>query len=133
MASTNFQLEYEDILRLQEAIMNYGDGAEEVINDYLTQQANKMFTDSITNLIPVSDRNKPHAKDNKPLKGQLIDNLTLKIGTISKYHYLYFPQTATGSHFEGKAPNDFMEKGLNSEYDNVVNGMLEALQNHLKL
>ena len=133
MAGARFEIEAEDIQRLQEAIMNYGDGAERIINDYLTQQANEMFRKSIDNLIPVSDRDKQHAKGSDPLKGELVSNLELYIHTKPKFHYLYFPQTATGVHFQGKAPNDFMEEGLLAEYDNVINGMLDALQNNLDL
>ena len=47
-------------------------------------------------------------------------------------NYLYFPQEAEGVHFQGKVPNDFMQHGVDAQYDNVVNNLLEKLQNNFK-
>ena len=133
MARANFELSAEDVKRIQEAIMNFGDGAERIINDYLEVQANEIFKQSIINLIPVSDRDKKHAKDSSPLTGELSGNLELYIHTKTQYNYLYFPQTASGVHFEGKAPNDFMQDGVDNKINEVVDGMIEALMNNMNL
>ena len=89
-------------------------------------QAKEKFIQSITNLIPVSRVNKRrHAKNSNPLDGKIRNNLTLWIHTKPKFNYLYFPQNAEGTS-KGKIPNDFMERGIDAEYDNVVNGILET-------
>ena len=123
MARAVFGLSAEDVERLQQAIMSYGDGAEKVINNYLK---------AIINYIPVSNRNKQHAKDSSPLKAEQKENLSLYIHTKTQYNYLYFPQEAEGVHFQGKVPNDFMQHGVDAQYDNVVNNLLEKLQNNFK-
>ena len=63
----NFEISSEDIDRLQQAIMNYGNEAEQTINETLNNEAKQAFTNSITNLIPVSNRNKQHARNANPV------------------------------------------------------------------
>lgn len=128
MARANFGMSDEDVKRLQRAIINYGEGAEQVINDYLKTNASDIFIKSIVNLIPVSNVNKTHAKNSNPLKAEQIDNLSLYIHTKNKFNYLYFPQEGEGTS-SGKAQNDFMQYGVDAKYDYIVNEMLDKLQN----
>ena len=130
MAGVDFSLKEEDLGRIQEAIMDFGDDAERVINDYLRNEANAKFIKSITNLIPVSKINKRHAKTSNPLDTKFY-NLALYIHTKSKFNYLYFPQNAEGQS-RNNSPNDFMEKGIDAEYNNVVNEMIEKLQRRME-
>lgn len=133
MSSVKFSIKYEDIERINKAVQECEGNVEDVINEYLKNKAKKKFIDSITNLIPVSKGKYPsqigkiHAKNSKPLTGKLIGNLTLKISTKTEFNYLYFPQMAEGTS-EGKQPNDFMEKGIDEVYDNVVNEMLNKIK-----
>lgn len=122
-----FSMDASDIEKIQQKIIDFGEGAEEVLNNYLMNEANAMFNSAIVNLIPVSDRNKKHAKYSDPIKGEQDRTLELYMHSKKAYNYLYFPQTATGVRFLGKAPNDFMGKGVEAEMDNVVNGMLDVL------
>lgn len=46
MARAVFGLSAEDVERLQQAIMSYGDGAEKVINNYLKNEASNIFNSS---------------------------------------------------------------------------------------
>lgn len=132
MASTRFELKQEDILKLQLAMKEFDGDVEQVINDYLEHEANEIFKESIINLIPVSKVDKKnHAKTSNPLIGEMSANLTLYIHTKTKFNYLYFPQNAEGTS-KGKVPNDFMEKGIDVKYENVVNEMLEKLQRRME-
>ena len=131
MAGVDFSLKEEDLGRIQEAIMDFGDDAERVVNDCLANDVKDKFITSITNLMPVSNKNKRHAKSSNPLDGKVRNNLTLWIHTKTKYNYLYFPQNAEGTS-KRNSPNDFMEKGIEVEYDNVVNEMLEKLQRRME-
>jgi hypothetical protein len=131
MAGVDFTLKEEDLTRIQEAIMDFGDDAERVVNDCLANEVKDKLITSITNLIPVSDKNKKHAKSSNPLDGKIRNNLTLWIHTKSKFNYLYFPQNAEGTS-KGKSPNDFMDKGIDAEYDNAVNIILEKLQRRME-
>ena len=131
MAGAYFDLESNDIQKLQDAIKQFEGNAEKTINDYLNSEAKEKFINSIINLIPVSEKGINHAKMSEPLKGDMKGNLTLYIHTKTKFNYLYFPQTAEGTS-KGKSPNDFMEKGVDAEYDNVINGILEKLQKRME-
>lgn len=132
MSGVDFSLKEEDLGRIQEAIMDFRDDVESVINDCLANEVKELLTNSITNLIPVSDKNKKqHAKTSNPLDGKVRNNLTLWIHTKPKYNYLYFPQNAEGTS-KSNSPNDFMDKGIDAEYDNVVNIMLEKLQRRME-
>ena len=131
MSSINFTLKDEDLLKIQEAITDFEGDAEKVINECLANEVKDKFINSITNLIPVSDRSKRHAKTSNPLDGKVRNNLTLWIHTKPQYNYLYFPQNAEGQS-KGNSPNDFMDKGIDVEYDNAVNMILDKLQNRLE-
>ena len=123
-----FELKSEDVQKLQQAIQQYGGNAEKTINELLNSEVKEIFIKSITNLIPVSEKGKIHAKTSNPLRGDMKGNLTLYIHTNSKFHYLYFPDEGEGTS-KGKGPDDFMGRGIDAEYDNVMNRILEKLQN----
>lgn len=130
MARAIFKLSEEDLDLIRIRIKNFEGDAERVINDYLRNEANAKFIKSITNLIPVSKINKRHAKTSNPLDTKFY-NLALYIHTKSKFNYLYFPQNAEGQS-KNNSPNDFMEEGIDAEYNNVVNEMMEKLQRRME-
>lgn len=127
MASTKFELKLEDVIRINDIIKSYSGDAEKQINDYLSGPGKIKIINSIVNLIPVSDKDKKHAKNSKPLKG-VNYNLSLTIRSKRQFNYLYFPQMAEGTS-KNNTPNDFMEKGVDSIYDSVVNDLIERLKN----
>lgn len=131
MAGVVFSLKEDDLQRIQEAVINLGDDAENIINECLANEVKNKLITSITNFIPVSNQNKKHAKSSKPLDASVRNNLTLWIHTKPKFYYLYFPQNAEGQS-RNNSPNDFMEKGINAEYDNVVNTILDKLQTRME-
>lgn len=131
MPKIEFSIKENDLERIKEAIIDFGDNAENVINECLANEVKNTLITSITNFIPVSKKNKKHAKTSNPLQGDVRNNLTLWIRTKPKFNYLYFPQNAEGQS-RNNSPNDFMEKGINNEYDNVVNTILDKLQNRLE-
>lgn len=125
MATVKFEIKNEDLQKIQEAILDYGNNAERDINDYLHSVAKNKFIESITNYIPVSNVPKAHAKMSNPL-GSESYNLSIVIKTKPKFNYLYFPQTGEGTS-KKNAPNDFMQKGIDEEYNNVINDLLDKL------
>lgn len=128
MAGASFSLDDKDIDRLVTAIKNYEGHAEEALGNYLRNEADEIFRPSIENLIPVSNRDKKHARNSAPLTGDMQGNLSLYIHTKKAWHYLYFPDEGEGTS-KGQAPHDFMGKGVEKEYDTVINGMLDSLIN----
>lgn len=137
MSSVEFSMKYEDVEKIKDSIQKFDGDAESVINKYLEKEAKNKIINSIVDFIPVSKEKYPsqigkiHAKHSKPLTGKRIANLTLKINTKKDFNYLYFPQMAEGTS-KGKQPNDFMEKGIDKVYDNVVNQMLDRLINKME-
>jgi hypothetical protein len=130
MANAKFELKSEDVEKISKAIAGFEGDAEVAINTYLRDIGRVKMSTAIQNLIPISKVNKKHAKDSDPLKTELF-NLVLTIKTKTKYNYLYFPQTGEGTS-EGNGPNDFMQDGIDSIYDNIVNDMLEQIQNKIQ-
>lgn len=128
---TNFSLNYEDVERIQQAILRCGSTSEDVINDYLHNKAGDIIIQSITKFIPRSKVNKVHAKDSK-WHEQTNYNLAVNIANSTKgkrdksFYYLYYVATGTGTSRKN-GPNDFMSKGLDKEYDNIVNGVIDEL------
>ena len=120
-----FTINDDDIEKIHKAIRDFGEGAEKVLNEYLQTEASEKFKTAITNLIPVSDRNKTHAKNSNPIEGKMVDNLALYMHSIKRFNYLYFPDEGEGTSIG--QPHDFMQKGIDSEYDTVVNEMLDRL------
>lgn len=126
---TRYSLEWEDVERIREAIVRCGVSGEGAINDYLHNTAGEMIAQSITKFIPRSDRKKVHARDSK---WYAQSNFNLAVGISNSQrgknsaYYLYYVATGTGTS-KKNGPNDFMEKGLEKEYDNVVNGVIQKL------
>lgn len=125
----NFEISSEDVDRLQQAIINYGNEAEQTINDYLTTEAKDTFSRSITDLIPLSNRNKQHARNSNPVKGEQKENLSLYLHTPGRYHYLYFPDEGEGTS-KNRGPADFMQRGVDAESGNVINKLLDDILNN---
>ena len=130
MAGVNFTIKDEDVERLQKAVQNFGQGAEEAIGNYLGNEADEIFRNAITNLIPVSDRMKKHARNSAPLTGEMTGVTSLYIHTKKPFHYLYFPDQGEGTSKRSPA-HEFMEGGVDAQYDTVVNALIDALINEL--
>lgn len=126
MAGSYFELNDGDINKLITTIQNYSGDAEKAIGNYLENELPDIAKPSIQNLIPVSDRNKKHAKNSAPFTEDMEGNLSIYIHTKKPYHYLYFPDEGEGTS-KGQEPHYFMEEGMERKYDEIVNGLLDSL------
>lgn len=130
MSSVNFQIKQEDIIRLQEAMMRFGDESESTINDYFMGIGANIGVRAITSLLPTSGRTwkgkgKP-AKSSNPFQSDFV-NLGFSIRSKKKYNYLYFPDQGSGTSLKNN-PLEFMDKGLDKVYDDIVDGLLKGLK-----
>lgn len=131
-----FTLKADDVDKLRNAMTNLGESSERVISDYLHNVAGEKIAKSITRFIPTSDRKKIHAKESKWWE-QTNNNLAVTIansmkGTRGKsFYYLYYVATGTGTS-KDKGKNDFMEKGIEAEYNNIVDGLLNAVEENIR-
>lgn len=132
-----FSLKDTDIERIRKSISRVGEISEDVINNYLHNKAGKKITKSITNYIPKSPRkNVIHARgsnwseqDNYNLAVSISNSLKGKRGT--SFYYLYYVATGTGTN-EEKGARNFMDKGMDKEYNNIVNGIVEELSTNIE-
>ncbi len=134
----NFSLKYDDIEKLNKALLKFQGNKEKTINNCLEKITSKKMTKSVTNELPYYNKQKVqiHAKDNKwyelefyNLSFVLSNSLKGKRGT--SFYYLYYPATGKGNSYR-KTPNEFFERGFAKEQDNAIKDLLEALNNELE-
>lgn len=128
MAGVRFTLKDEDIEKLIDAIKGFAGDAENAISDALENKVAEILKNSIENLIPVSDRNKTHAKYSAPFTDDMQGKFSVYIHTKKAYHYLYFPDEGEGTS-KGQMAHDFTGEGVEREYDSAINILLDALIN----
>lgn len=128
MAGASFSIHDEDVNKLIESIQRFQGDAEDAIGQYLQNDVPQITKPSIQNLIPVSDRNKAHARTSAPFTEDMEGKLSIYIHTKKQWHYLYFPDEGEGTS-KGQAPHNFMLEGVENEYDTLVNGLLDSLIN----
>ena len=128
MAGVRFDLKDEDINKLIEAIRDFTGNAEDAIADALENKVAEILKNSIERLIPVSDRNKTHAKYSAPFTDDMQGKFSVYIHTKKAYHYLYFPDEGEGTS-KGQMAHDFTGEGVEREYDSAINILLDALIN----
>lgn len=128
MSAGTFDLSYDQVDRLQNAIKEYHDNAEKKITNYLHGQGYERLSGSIQRLIPVSDRRKRHARDADALMDRDTDsNLSVTIGTRNSYNYLYFPDDGSNTlHHIGN--QQFFFQGVQQEEERVMNEMVGILK-----
>lgn len=125
-----YTMDARDLDKLQSAIKSYPKDAEKKITDYLHKEGYTLFSGNISALMPVSDRKKKgigHAKMSKSLRDrEKTSNLSVTIGTTSKYSYLYFPDD--GSNTLRHAGNQhFFERGVEKKEPEAVEEMLKRI------
>lgn len=131
---SNFSIKENDIDRIREAISKLGFSSEEVINNYLHNVAGDKMVKGMN--IPKSPRkgvihargSKWWEQDNYNLAVSISNSLKGKRG--SSFYYLYYVVTGTGTNKE-KGPRNFMEEGLNKEYKNIVDGLVNEITKNI--
>lgn len=135
MSKARLSISAEDFNRIIENVNRLGETSEQVINDYIHSQASETIIRGITQKIPKSKRGKVHAKTSVwyekkdyNLAVNIANSVRGKRGT--SFYYLTFVNEGTGTSKLGKNKN-FMARGLNAVYDEVVNGIVEELQKNI--
>lgn len=128
-----FDLDAQNLYRIQQAIKNYPKGAEKTINEVLHTEGGALIEARIRQLMPVSGKNwngkKPAAKHGKSLK-QENHNLAVTIRTTSNYHYLYFPDDGTNTYRHvGKngKPQGFFLSGATQQQTEIIDRCINRL------
>lgn len=125
--AAKFELKSKDMDILQEKLRRTVPDAEKTINTYLAGKGAEELIGGVTKYTPVSNREKKHAKNSMPYKAKP-GNLRVNISTKPEYGYLYFPDAGEGTSSKNPVHEGFMQDGVESVYENVVNGLLEAVE-----
>ena len=128
MSKAKFDININQVTELQKYLIQYGKKAEEKINNYLHGGlGEKRLFVSITHEMPISDRQKAHAKYSLNWGGKEYYNLAILIKTIRKFGYLYYPMYGEGtSRFN--LPNEFMDRGVEKIDDKIINDILKLFE-----
>lgn len=126
---TKFTLEAKDYDRLVAAIQDYGDGAEERINEVLHGFGAKRISDAAKTRIHPSGRTwkgkKKGARFAEPFMKEE-GNLSVTVKTKSAYNYLYFPDDGSTTR-KHTGQQHFMRKGAEEVTETIIMRCLAAL------
>lgn len=139
--SVEFAIKADDWQVLEKKIADFSGNAESAINNYLHGEAAELITQGVTKYIPVSTgrvnahRNlRKSYKHKKALNHAKFSNwakitnfnLATNISNQNDFYYLYFVQNGLGtSERTGGVP--FLDLGIDSVYQQVLDGIFEAL------
>ena len=122
MADVSFSIEQKEFDELLKKSQRTGAEVEEIINDYLHGDAVTKISDSITGLVPISARNKKHAKNSAPFSRKEEYNLAVKVMTAKEFNYLVFPDEGRGTS-RRNLPQDFTGRGLEAVTAELLDDM----------
>lgn len=124
-----FQIDYKNYESLIAAIKDYGDNAEDVINDVFEDYGTERVKEEITPLIHASGRRwKGHtksAKNSQPFLHQML-NLGFYVRTKPKFYYLYFPDDGTNTR-KHASRQQFMIRGAEKAAEDILERCLAKL------
>ena len=130
----NGLIDFDDLTSLYDRIRQFPNRAEKAVNKAMHTEGVEIVTEEMTNLIPVSKRQKRHAKDSKWHKhetGNLEFVVKSRGGAANKpgsYGYLVFPDEGRGSSNPRK--QDFSGRSLQTSTPKVlqkIHGALDKL------
>lgn len=132
-----YQLDMASAAEIEAAMKLVPEKAEKLVNQVLHTKGTKEVIQSIIGFIPVSRRNKKHAKFSNPLKNQNF-NLGFEVyakGGAAKnknsFGYLVFPDEGRGSH--NPVAQMFFERGTDRVNERILNDVIEALDKAIEL
>lgn len=136
MAARGWELEFDEVEKLEAKIKQIPQLSEKTINDVVHNQGAGLLETSIRAYIPVSQldgvvRPKKHARDVKfPTKPDKL-NLGVIVRPKPKYEYLKYPDLAIGTSKNNK-PREFMATGLEKAAPKIVEDINIALDDVIK-
>ena len=132
-----YNLDLDNHTQLVERFKKLGEQAERLTNDYFERTASKKMMESIIGFIPVSKKNKKHARNSNPLKREL-ENLGFTIkskgGAASNkgsFGYLIFPDEGRG--FRNPLAQNFSGLGAEAVEPSIVEDLIRIFDEQLNL
>ncbi|ATO46109.1 hypothetical protein C5L30_000236 [Companilactobacillus farciminis] len=132
-----FFLNYDSSKAIQNEMAKVPDRAEDAVNKVLHTYGAKQAIQQIVKFMPMSNRNKKHAKNSNPLKSDMM-NLGFRVyarGGAAKnkgsFGYLVFPNDGIGPH--NLIDQRFFEQGGEAASNPIFRKVMEALEDAMKL
>lgn len=128
------EIDTSEFERLQNAIKNFPDDAEKVINDVLHNEGGTLIQDAIRRLIPVSGKEwrgkRTAAKKAKSLMNET-GNLFVTVKTTKNYQYLYFPDDGTNTRNHA-GEQYFFKRGGESQTTEIIDRCVGRLVSEIE-
>lgn len=134
---TRYDINFNNSKKLEEALKKSVVNLEPKINEYLHVKGSKQVMQAIIGFMPVSNRNKKHAKNSNPLKIQDLNlgfEVYAKGGAANKngsFGYLVFPDEGRGT--SNPVAQRFFEEGLKSKEDILFKDIMKIIEEQLKI
>ncbi|WP_130806518.1 hypothetical protein [Senegalia massiliensis] len=131
-----FEIDKKDLEMLEEKISKLGDNAESETNSIIHDFGFRTLEDKVTDKLPVSSRNKRHAKYSEPFKADKYNlgfDFKTKGGSANKknsYGYLVFPNEGRGP--RNKIAREFTNKGTSVAKPIIMKELLERITNKIQ-
>lgn len=119
-----FKIDISKQEKLVQSLEQMPTKSEKIINETLESYGKNKLIDSIKELIPISKRDKKHARESNPFKTEMI-NLGIDIKFKKDFRYLIFPDLGIGKH--NLVSQNFTSKGMDNAHDDILNKLLEKL------
>ena len=124
-------LDFSGSTKLAEAMAKIPSKSEEVVNRVLLVRGTKEVMQAIIGFMPVSKREKRHAKHSNPLKERMFNlgfDIVAKGGAAKNkgsFGYLVFPNEGRGPH--NPVAQEFFERGLASREEIILDYVIDEL------
>lgn len=127
---SGFRLDTVAARELEERVRAFGDGAEDVVNGVIHDEAGPLIYGRINPLIhPSGRRFKGHTASAKTAKWPVYrtsENLAVTVSTTAKFRYLYFPDDG-GNTKRHAGDQHFMFRGAQAAAPSVMERCVAAL------
>lgn len=124
-------LDFSRSEKLAEAMAKIPNESEKAVNRVLKSHGTKEVIQGIIGFMPVSKRDKKHAKYSNPLKEKMFNlgfDIVAKGGAAknkNSFGYLVFPNEGRGPH--NIVAQEFFERGLESREDIILDYVIDEL------
>lgn len=129
--STVFILNADEADKLLNAVKEFPDNSEKIINNVLHNEGASLIQDSIRLLIPVSGRTwkgkSSPAKSSNSLRST-DSNLAVTVRSQKKYQYLYYPDDGTNTR-RHVGNQQFFLKGAENVSSEIIDKCIKQLTN----
>ena len=119
MAGAKLSVDFSDIEQIEQVYRQAPITTENAINEYLHGKGLKLAQERMTELVPVSDRPKLHAKRAQPYSRTNKVNLGFEVQTAVAFNYLVFPDEGLGTS-KRKMARQFSQAGMDAATPQIV-------------